>query len=161
MSRPKASAGFTLIELMIVVVLLAIFASIALPSFSTLMRNNKVQGSADELYILLQFARTEAVSRRATIKIQAPSSATDQWAGDVQVLMGTTILRQLGTAGLGSTVSATGTLGALSFNPVGTASGKGCITVCSTSDTNACRYIAIQNTGRVVAPSLTKGGECS
>lgn len=161
MSRPRESAGFTLIELMIVVALLAIFSAIALPNFATLIRNNQVQGAADELYGMLQYARSESVSRQATIKIQAGSSTADQWAGDVQVLMGTSVLRQLGTAGLGTSVSAASSLGTLSFNPTGTVNSKACITVCSTQDATACRYIAIQNTGRVVAPSTSKSGECS
>ncbi len=50
------SAGFSLIELMMVLVLVAIFASIAVPSFNALIERNRIQTASEELYSLLQYA---------------------------------------------------------------------------------------------------------
>lgn len=56
--------GFTLIEMLIVVALIAILAAIAAPSFRTFIANQKVTGTAQDLQVLLLLARSEAVNRR-------------------------------------------------------------------------------------------------
>jgi len=63
-----------LVELMVVIALVAITAAIAVPNFATLIRNNQVQGKANELSSLLQYARTEAVAKRKTITVEAKPS---------------------------------------------------------------------------------------
>jgi len=62
--------GFTLIELMIVLTLLGIVATIAVPNFSTLIRNNQLQSKADELTAFVQYARSQAVINRATYEMK-------------------------------------------------------------------------------------------
>jgi type IV fimbrial biogenesis protein FimU len=62
----KGSRGFSLIELMIVVVLLAIFASFAIPNFVSFINNSKVQTASNELAALLQYARSTAVQNNTT-----------------------------------------------------------------------------------------------
>ncbi|EPH2235585.1 GspH/FimT family pseudopilin [Pseudomonas aeruginosa] len=71
MSYRSNSTGFTLIELLIIVVLLAIMASFAIPSFKQLTERNELQSAAEELNAMLQYARSEAVSQRRAITIQA------------------------------------------------------------------------------------------
>lgn len=59
----RPAQGFTLIEMLVVVALLGIFLAIAAPSFAGLIRSNKVQAAADELVTVLQYARSEAITR--------------------------------------------------------------------------------------------------
>ena len=61
MNRMK---GFTLVELMVVLAILAIVAFIAVPNFTTLVRDNRVEAQAEELNALFQYARSEAVIRK-------------------------------------------------------------------------------------------------
>jgi type IV fimbrial biogenesis protein FimU len=75
MTRPKQSQGFTLIELMITVVILGIFAAIAVPSFTSFINNNKVQSVSNELSSLLQYARSSAAQNN-TPHIVCLSSGT-------------------------------------------------------------------------------------
>lgn len=68
--------GFTLIELMVIIALVAIMAGIAVPSFTQFVRNNRVTTQADEIHRFLQYARGEAVVRRreqmVTVTLQDP-----------------------------------------------------------------------------------------
>lgn len=82
---PKGQAGFTLIEAMVVVVLVAILAALATPSFSTQIANQRVTAAAQELQVLLQFARAEAVYKR-TPTSATPSKQTWEVKVDEKVL---------------------------------------------------------------------------
>ena len=55
--------GFTLTELMIVVALAAIFATLAVPNMGGMIARQRVQGQANEIANALTFAHTEAVRR--------------------------------------------------------------------------------------------------
>ena len=62
------SAGFTLIELMVTVAIVAILASIALPSFQSMIRNAQTRNAAEAITNGLQKARGEAVARNANVE---------------------------------------------------------------------------------------------
>ncbi|MEQ7894505.1 GspH/FimT family pseudopilin [Xanthomonas arboricola] len=53
--------GFTLIELMVTVAVLAITAAIAYPSFQGVVRSNRVAASNNEMMALLTLSRSEAI----------------------------------------------------------------------------------------------------
>jgi type IV fimbrial biogenesis protein FimT len=57
----RCNKGFTLIELMVVVIVLAIASAIALPNFAILIRSNRVATQANELLGSIALARTEAI----------------------------------------------------------------------------------------------------
>lgn len=61
--------GFTLIELMIVVALVAIVLALAAPSFTTTLAKKRMEGVASELGTDMQYARSEAVQRNAPIRV--------------------------------------------------------------------------------------------
>lgn len=75
MSRLKGTRGFTLVELMIVIALLAIVATIAVPNFVQFIRNNQVQAKADEVKTFLQYARGQAVMTRKTYEVDTTAAA--------------------------------------------------------------------------------------
>ena len=143
MSRPFHSRGFTLVELMITLALLAIMAFIAIPSFTQLTRNNQLQAKAEELKSFLVFARSEAVTQRRVIKIEATNSNEWQICYAPQPVTGpcsssSKVLRKLeidsGIAKLVLTNAGGTAINQLLYRPNGTASVGALITVCRDKD---------------------------
>lgn len=86
MTVPRRAAGFTLIELMCVIAILAIVMSVGIPSFSTMIRNNRIVTATNDLNAILQYARAEAVRRGGRVRVGAIDSDVNNglrvWADD-------------------------------------------------------------------------------
>ena len=70
--------GFTLVELMIVLAVVAIFASLAAPSFRELTATQKVRSAVSALNESLWLARSEAIKRNADVGFEFDDVA-DGW----------------------------------------------------------------------------------
>jgi type IV fimbrial biogenesis protein FimT len=65
----KSSRGFSLIELMTAVVVLAVLGVIALPSYRTFVLTQRVRQASYDLMSSLMLARSEAIKRNANVTI--------------------------------------------------------------------------------------------
>lgn len=77
--RVRNRQGYTLIELMVAAMIIAIIAIFVVPSFKTYARNWEARGEVRELVSILQRARIEAVKRKnvACIELTTTTGATD------------------------------------------------------------------------------------
>ncbi len=76
----RASPGFTLIELLTALVVLAILATVALPSYQNFVLTQRVRGASYDLMTSLVLARSEAIKRNANVSItQAAGGWTQGW----------------------------------------------------------------------------------
>lgn len=73
-----ANKGFTLLELMIVIAIVAVLSTLAFPSFSRLILKHRAQDAASGIFSALFKARSEALRRVDKIFLQ-PNSGTS-WA---------------------------------------------------------------------------------
>ncbi len=75
--------GFTLVELMITLTLLAIVANIVVPAFDSLITRNRQQALMEQVAAVLSNARAEAILQRRTIEICGSSdgkTCSPSWA---------------------------------------------------------------------------------
>ncbi|MBI4195798.1 MAG: GspH/FimT family pseudopilin [Betaproteobacteria bacterium] len=88
---PHGARGFTLIELMIVVVLLAVLISLAAPSMRDLVRDQRIKTATFDVYSSLVYARSEAIKRNGSVSV-IPNAGG--WANGWSVQTGGTVLRR-------------------------------------------------------------------
>jgi type IV fimbrial biogenesis protein FimT len=66
---PAASRGYTLYELLITVLLLALMSAIAVPSFSASLARSRQRAELDALFHAIHVARKESIMRRKVVSI--------------------------------------------------------------------------------------------
>ncbi|WP_460504833.1 GspH/FimT family pseudopilin [Hydrogenophaga soli] len=88
--RHRFTAGFTLIELMVTIAVLAILMAIAVPSMQDLIRSNSMRNLGNDFTLSIQRARGEAMAQNQcvalcksadpTAAIPVCDTANDDWA---------------------------------------------------------------------------------
>jgi type IV fimbrial biogenesis protein FimT len=79
MSGRRRGRGFTVIELMMVVVILVILISIAGPDLRNLILATRIKNASFDVYSTLTQARSEAVTRNTTVTITPTGTWVNGW----------------------------------------------------------------------------------
>lgn len=76
-SMQNKHKGFTLIELMVTIAVMAIIAMMAAPSFNTMIMNQNLKSSTDSLVQEIKLVRSKAVLDKREIKLVLASTNAD------------------------------------------------------------------------------------
>ncbi len=173
--------GVTLIELLVTISVVGLLSAIAVPSFTSLIKNGRLATETNDLMVDLAFARAEAARRgkRVTLCVSSDSVACSTgaaWAGGRIVFSdsgaygtvdsGDEVLRanksvtakNVTISATGFTVSTTSTLNYIQFKPNGAVNSEtnGFFTICDDRSGNFGRKLEVFTTGRT---SLTSTAE--
>jgi type IV fimbrial biogenesis protein FimT len=79
--------GFTLIELLVTITIMAILLSVAVPSFSDFIRNNRMGSVTNDMVTLLKYARLEAMRIGARVYVSPINevSVANEWGNGVRI----------------------------------------------------------------------------
>jgi len=77
----RANRGFTLLELVATVAIVAILIGLVAPSFSDMILNNRQTGAVNDFIRAVHLGRSEAAKRAVTLKLSATdaSSSANEW----------------------------------------------------------------------------------
>ena len=151
--KPK---GFTLIELMVVVALAAIMASLAAPSFKSFVSAQRIKTAASDFVMTAIFARSEAIKRNADVTIAPATAGVTGWkAGWTVEVGGTQISQQQAYTG----VTFSGPSSVITYNGTGRLSAT-VTTMTITGTDGSARCVAFDLSG-MPKSSKSSSGTCS
>ena len=141
--RPPATrlgCGFTLIEMMTTLSVLAVSLALAAPALSGFVRGNRVRAAQGELVSSLMLARSEAARRGVQVGVEARAIATDGgfargWTVWIDANANGTLdtgeatLRSVPDFGIGITLTAANDVRDIVYSPRGFLAGGTAVTV--------------------------------
>ena len=160
----KKNSGFTLLELVVTVALIAIAVSIAVPSMSTFTQNDRLTTNINTLVGHLAYARSEAVKLNQQVSVCVSNNTASCTAGNWQdgwivyidadasntFTAGEQVLRaQQALDGNNTITTAIGSQITYDYRGFATAGSVGALLLCDARSGNFGKTIRISTTGRV------------
>lgn len=156
--RPRLQPGFTLVELLVTLSVLAVLAALAIPSFVAQIADQRVKTAGQEMQTLLQFARAQSVFKRSAVSV---TGSGQTWS----VKAGSELLRQAQLPASVTPTPSTDSMDGLAFDASGIAqpiSGANTPYLLALTDPRATRMqcISVTRTGLVRQQPHPVGSTC-
>lgn len=148
-SQPAANTGFTLIELLVTIAVLAIITSIAAPSISTQLANQRVKSTTATLANALKEAKVESVIRRQIVDVAYQNTSSQITIKDAKNYT-------IATYKYDPKITITGNA-SVKFKPNKTADNT-TYTICDNNTSASPRQISVNKLGNITTQI---GGSCS
>jgi type IV fimbrial biogenesis protein FimT len=159
----KSTSGFTLLELMITISVAGILMAMAIPSFSDMIRNNRLTTYANELVTSLNIARSEAIKRGVSVSVRKIGGTGTYWStsgwnvfvdndADGTLDTGEEILRTYPALPSPYTLAGNNNfVNFIRYQPNGTSNQMGSFAVCANTTPLAytSKLVIVSNTGRI------------
>lgn len=157
---PVSTSGFTIIELMVTLAVVAILAAIASPSFTAMIQDNRLVTQVNELQATLAYARSEAIKRnnnvtvcRSTNALSCNGAWEDGWIVFVDsdadsVIDGEPILRIHGPVSGNNSIAFNQARVIYSGSGIARGGSNGTFTFCDSRGASDARAIVVNASGR-------------
>ena len=147
-ANPHRRRGFTLMELMVVIIIMGLMAAMAGPRMMRWLQTIGQKGAANQLVSDLVYARAQAVRHGQTVSLRIDAAAryrvtVDNAAGDVQ-----RVLSDVNLANVYRGTSITPATGRVAFDSRGTIR-AGSITALSVARGSVSQQVCVSVVGRV------------
>lgn len=83
--RKGRSAGFTLIELMVALFLVALLLTVAIPSYQSLRQDQMVKAATQAVYTDMMLLKSEALKRNRNLQMILFNSGTGNWCYRISI----------------------------------------------------------------------------
>lgn len=146
----RKASGYTLLEILVTIAVVAIVASLAVPSFQNMIATQRVRSAANDLVAALNFARSEAVKRNRVVTVTPGAAWTAGWTITYVDSGGTTQTLQTHEAFEGVTLISSPAATAISYRADGRRNSANVeITISPPSSTSASKHcIGVSPTGK-------------
>ncbi|CAM4102592.1 GspH/FimT family pseudopilin [Comamonas aquatilis] len=179
LEKSSRQLGFTLVELLTVISIIAIAASLAAPSMASLIRSNRTAGEITSLSAAIRTAKSEAIKRGSAVQLCASTNGTscsgsnawetgwivfDDKNGNQTMDSGETVIAKEQAVRAGDTLAASSNVSSININGEGfayklPAAGQIVFTLkTSPVDSFAQRCLVINQTAN---PAIRKKGEAN
>ncbi len=146
----RMAAGFTLVELLVTIALIAILLAIGVPSYQSVTTANRMSGEINGLVGNLQYARAEAVKQGQNVTVCASSNGTScsgsgTWSnGWIVVDSNNNVLKvQQAFGGTDTLASSGNTLSSIAYNRYGFTANSGTLTLHDQANTQTWRKCVV------------------
>jgi type IV fimbrial biogenesis protein FimT len=155
----RAEKGFTLIELLVTIAVAAILMALAVPSFQTMVMNNRLTAQAGALNTALNYARNTALSQAIPVAVcpvgtSGSTTCGASWAAGWMVVSnpaGTATLLQSQQAPSSGSAVLSSPVTSVLFGPRGLATTLSSFKVCDSRGAAFARSVQVFATGFVQA----------
>ena len=161
--RKACARGFTIVEMMVTLVVLAILVTFAVPSFQNATLGSRLSASANDLLASVQLARSEAIKRNAAVTLCASADgATCAGAGGWEqgwiIVVAATVLQVQQALPNGFLVAQAGGTSQLDFQPIGIGATAATFTVCRNDPLGSQeRVLTVSAAGSAYVTTTTTG----
>lgn len=144
-------SGFTLVEMLVTIAILAILLGIGVPSFKNSISSSNMVSNTNGMIGAFNYARIEAIKRGGTVNV---SHNGGDWTGGIVVSTNTNEVLRLWPAFDGaSTVSSSQS--SFTFNATGEVNNNDVLTICDDRTGEKGMQISILISGVIISESVT------
>lgn len=141
--------GFTLVELLVAMVVVAVVLVIGVPGIANLKRNSELITATKDLVAALNLARAEAVRQGTNILVASKAGDADtDFTTGWHVKSGGTVLREFYDIPTGTSVTLTSGTAPITFSGLGNVTAAACFDI-TVDGSSAVRSVPIEPTGRI------------